>query len=125
MNASDCLEINLNNVKGIGLDLWLRFFAGLSSNSNVELLTATNCDITDTVADAIADCLEQNRQDDDDDDDEDEMEMEMIDLMTRFVLLMMMVQSFGFLPFVVFTHFVLANNTPSSIYYIYFYSLSV
>ena len=33
----------------------------LTDNQTVELLTATNCDITDTVGAAIAECLERNK----------------------------------------------------------------
>ena len=60
-NSSDCMEINLNNIKGITQETWLKFFACLANNSTVELLTAANCDITDTIGAALAECLEQNR----------------------------------------------------------------
>ena len=60
-NESDCIEINLNNIQGIDQETWLKFFAALARNTTVEGLTASNCDLTDTVANAIADCLEQNR----------------------------------------------------------------
>jgi len=60
-NGSDCIEINLNNIQGIDQETWLKFFAALARNTTVEGLTASNCDLTDTVANAIADCLEQNR----------------------------------------------------------------
>ena len=60
-NESDCIEINLNNIQGIDQETWLKFFAALARNTTVEGLTASNCDLTDTIATAIADCLEQNR----------------------------------------------------------------
>ena len=60
-NEPDCIEINMNNVKGISQETWLQFFSALAKNTTVELLTATNCDLTDTIAVAISECLEQNR----------------------------------------------------------------
>merc|ERR1712020_762402 len=60
-NEPDCIEINLNNIQGICQETWLQFFATLARNSTVELLSATNCDLTDTIGAAISQCLEQNK----------------------------------------------------------------
>ena len=60
-NSDDCLEINLNNIQGIPQSTWLKFFEVLAANTTVELLTATNCDLTDTMGAAIASCLERNK----------------------------------------------------------------
>ena len=60
-NSGDCLEINLNNIQGIPQTIWIKFFEALGNNSTVELLTATNCDLTDTVGSAVASCLERNK----------------------------------------------------------------
>ena len=60
-NDPDCMEINLNNIQGIPQQKWMKFFDVLTNNRTVELLTATNCDITDTVGNAIADCLDRNK----------------------------------------------------------------
>ena len=60
-NAGDCLEINLNNIQNISQSTWMKFFDSLAANSTVELLTATNCNLTDTVGESIVSCLERNR----------------------------------------------------------------
>ena len=60
-NEPDCIEINLNNVKGIPQETWFQFFEALAKNTTVELLTATNCDLTDSIAAALSQCLEKNK----------------------------------------------------------------
>ena len=59
-NNPDCVEINLNNIKGIENAKWDRLFKALSKNSHVESLSAANCDITDTVGAMIAFSLQTN-----------------------------------------------------------------
>ena len=51
----------MNNIQGIPQTIWIKFFEALGNNSTVELLTATNCDLTDTVGSAVASCLERNK----------------------------------------------------------------
>ena len=51
----------MNNIQGIPQTTWIKFFDALGNNSTVELLTATNCDLTDTVGSAVASCLERNK----------------------------------------------------------------
>lgn len=60
-NDPDLIEINLNNIKGIGANQWQLLFGGLSKNDHVESLTAANCDISDTIAQLICDCLNENQ----------------------------------------------------------------
>eukprot|EP00095_Tigriopus_kingsejongensis_P010120 maker-scaffold75_size407189-snap-gene-0.12 protein:Tk10120 transcript:maker-scaffold75_size407189-snap-gene-0.12-mRNA-1 annotation:"tropomodulin-like isoform x2" len=59
-NDPDLIDINLNNIKGIGIQQWKRLFDGLAKNDHVELLTAANCDIFDSVGGIICDCLKEN-----------------------------------------------------------------
>lgn len=47
--------------QGIGANQWQLLFGGLSKNDHVESLTAANCDISDTIAQLICDCLNENQ----------------------------------------------------------------
>eukprot|EP00094_Tigriopus_californicus_P007527 TCALIF_07247-PA protein Name:"Similar to Tmod2 Tropomodulin-2 (Mus musculus)" AED:0.05 eAED:0.05 QI:154/0.83/0.85/1/1/1/7/232/412 len=60
-NDPDLIEINLNNIKGIGATQWQKLFDGLAKNDHVESLTAANCDISDTIAQLICECLHANQ----------------------------------------------------------------
>ena len=57
-NDPELQDINLNNLKYISKEKWTALFSALSNNSNVETLSAANCDLTDTVAKFLCECLE-------------------------------------------------------------------
>ena len=57
-NDPELLDINLNNLKYISKEKWTALFSALKDNSTVETLSAANCDLTDTIANFLCDCLE-------------------------------------------------------------------
>jgi len=60
-NDTELMEINLNNIHNISREKWEALFAALKNNEHVESFSAANCDITDTVAQMISNCLENNQ----------------------------------------------------------------
>ena len=57
-NDPELLDINLNNLKYISKEKWSHLFDALKENSVVESLSACNCDLTDTIATFLCECLE-------------------------------------------------------------------
>ena len=57
-NDPELQDINLNNLKYISKEKWTALFGALKDNSTVESLSAANCDLTDTVAQFLCECLE-------------------------------------------------------------------
>ena len=57
-NDPQLQDINLNNLKYISKEKWTALFSALRDNSTVESLSAANCDLTDTVAKFLCECLE-------------------------------------------------------------------
>ena len=57
-NDPELQDINLNNLKYISKEKWAALFAALKDNSVVECLSACNCDMTDTIANLLCECLE-------------------------------------------------------------------
>ena len=57
-NDPELQDINLNNLKYISKEKWAALFAALKDNSVVECLSACNCDMTDTIANFLCECLE-------------------------------------------------------------------
>jgi len=60
-NDTELLDINLNNLKYISKEKWGLLFNALKENTTVETLNACNCDITDTIATLLCECLESNK----------------------------------------------------------------
>jgi len=60
-NDPELQDINLNNLKYISKEKWAALFAALKDNSVVECLSACNCDMTDTIANFLCECLESNK----------------------------------------------------------------
>ena len=59
-NDSELTEINLNNIKYISDEKWANLFKSLAENSNVESLSAANCNLTDPICNLLCNCLEVN-----------------------------------------------------------------
>ena len=57
-NDSELTEINLNNIKYISEEKWANLFKSLAENSNVESLSAANCNLTDPICNLLCNCLE-------------------------------------------------------------------
>ena len=57
-NDSELTEINLNNIKYISDEKWASLFKSLAENSNVESLSAANCNLTDPICSLLCNCLE-------------------------------------------------------------------
>ena len=57
-NDSELTEINLNNIKYISDEKWANLFKSLAENSNVESLSAANCNLTDPICNLLCNCLE-------------------------------------------------------------------
>ena len=57
-NDPELLDINLNNLKYISKEKWSHLFDALKENNVVESLSACNCDLTDTIANLLCECLE-------------------------------------------------------------------
>lgn len=60
-NDPELLDINLNNLKYISKEKWSHLFDALKENNVVESLSACNCDLTDTIANLLCECLEVNK----------------------------------------------------------------
>lgn len=60
-NDTELMEINLNNIHNISKEKWEQLFAALKSNEHVESFSAANCDVTDPIAEMIAQTLESNQ----------------------------------------------------------------
>jgi len=60
-NDSELTEINLNNIKYISDEKWANLFKSLAENSNVESLSAANCNLTDPICNLLCNCLESNK----------------------------------------------------------------
>jgi len=60
-NDCELLEINLNNLQNISHSRWEALFSALRDNNTVEVVQAANCNITDTIALNICQCLEANK----------------------------------------------------------------
>ena len=51
----------LNNIKYISDEKWANLFKSLAENSNVESLSAANCNLTDPICNLLCNCLEVNK----------------------------------------------------------------
>jgi len=60
-NDAELTEINLNNIKYISDEKWANLFKSLAENSNVESLSAANCNLTDPICNLLCNCLESNK----------------------------------------------------------------
>ena len=59
-NDAELTDINLNNIKYISDEKWANLFKSLAENSNVESLSAANCNLTDPICNLLCNCLEVN-----------------------------------------------------------------
>ena len=60
-NDAELTDINLNNIKYISDEKWANLFKSLAENSNVESLSAANCNLTDPICNLLCNCLEVNK----------------------------------------------------------------